>query len=399
MPKIAARVAGLSESVTLAIDSKAKAMKAEGADVVNFGAGEPDFDTPDQVKAAAKAALDAGRTKYVAASGLPELKAAIAEKLKKDNNLDYKPGQISVNIGAKHSLFNIILTIVERGDEVLIPAPYWVSYYDMVKCAEGVPVILPTTAESDFKITPEQLRAAITPKTVAVILNSPSNPTGAMYNEAELRALADVIVEKDILCISDEIYEKLVYDGEKHFSIASANPGIYQRTFTVNGFSKAYSMTGWRLGYIAGPAELMAAINRLQSHSTSNATTFAQWGAVEALKSGEPDIERMLKAFDERRRFLVDRLNSIEGVRCNTPKGAFYAFPDMSAFHGRTTPSGKVIGGSLDLAEYILTEALTSIVPGAAFGAENHQRLSYATSMENLKKGTDRIEEALRKLR
>lgn len=399
MAKIAARVAGLSESVTLAIDAKAKAMKAEGADVVNFGAGEPDFDTPDQVKNAAKAALDAGKTKYVASGGLPELKSAIIEKLRTENNLEYKPNQVMVNIGAKHSLFNVIMTVVERGDQVIIPAPFWVSYYDMVKCAEGEPVILETTAEADFKITPDQLREAITTKTVAVIINSPSNPTGAMYTEPELRALADVVVEKDILCISDEIYEKLVYDGNRHFSIASANGEMYKRTLTVNGFSKAYSMTGWRLGYTAGPADLMAAMNTLQSHSTSNATTFAQWGAIEALKNTAADVEKMVKAFDERRRFLVDRLNSIPGVTCNTPGGAFYAFPDMSAFHGKTTPSGKTIGGSLDLAEYVLTEALVSIVPGAAFGAGKHQRLSYATSMENLQKGTDRIAEALARLK
>lgn len=398
MAKISARVNGLSESVTLAIDAKAKAMMAEGIDVVNFAAGEPDFDTPTQVKEAAKKALDEGKTKYVASGGLPALKDAIVEKLQKDNGLTYKPGQVLVSVGAKHSLFNVIMTIVERGDEVIIPSPYWVSYYDMVKAAEGNPVIVETTAEANFKMTPEQLEAAITPKTVAVFINSPSNPTGAVYTEAELRALADVIVRKNILCISDEIYEKLVYGDTKHFSIASAGDDIFSRTLVVNGFSKAFSMTGWRLGYTAGPADILSAMNKLQSHSTSNATSFAQFGGVVALRETAEDVEKMRKAFDERRRYLVGALNQLPDVKCNMPDGAFYAFPDFSAYHGKTF-NGETIKDSMELAKYILTEGKVSIVPGVAFGAEKHQRFSYATSMELLKKGVERIGEALANLK
>ncbi|MCX7019705.1 MAG: pyridoxal phosphate-dependent aminotransferase [bacterium] len=395
--KIANRVASLSESATLAMDAKAKQMKADGIDVVNFGAGEPDFDTPEFIKDAAKRALDAGKTKYCPASGLPELKTAIVEKFAKDNGLTYKPSQISVNIGGKHSLFNIILTIVERGGQVLIPAPYWVSYYEMARAAEGVPVIIPATADTDFKITPDQLKAAITPRTVALILNSPSNPTGSLYTPDELAALADVLIQKDILCISDELYEKLIYDGSIHASIASLRPGMVERTIVVNGLSKAYSMTGWRLGYCAGPQPIMTAINVLQSHSTSNATTFAQWAAVEALRNGDADVEKMRQAFDERRKHIVERLRALPGVKCNLPKGAFYAFPDMSDYHGRSF-GGKTIKHSMDLADYLLEEGKVSVVPGAAFGADAHQRFSYATSMDNINKGIDRVASALAKL-
>lgn len=396
--KIAGRVAALSESATLKIDAKAKQMKADGIDVVNFTAGEPDFDTPVHIKDAAKKALDAGKTKYTPSAGILELRQAICEKLDKENGLQYKPGQILVSIGAKHSLFNIILTIIERGDQVIIPAPYWVSYYEMVQAAEGVPVVVQTTAEADFKITPEQLKAVCTPRTAAIILCSPSNPTGSVYTQDELKALANVIIEKDLVCISDEIYEKLLYDGRKHASIATL-PGMKERTLVVNGFSKAYSMTGWRLGYAAGPANIIAAMNTLQSHSTSGATTFAQWGALEALKAPQDDVEKMRVAFDERRNYLVERLNKIPGVKCNMPGGAFYAFPDMSAYHGKTTPDGKVITGSMELTEYLLEEAKCSAVPGVAFGAEAHQRFSYALSKDSIKKGIDRIEEALKKLK
>ncbi|MBX7243889.1 MAG: pyridoxal phosphate-dependent aminotransferase [Candidatus Sumerlaeaceae bacterium] len=395
--KIVPRVANLSESVTLAIDAKAKQMKADGIDVVNFGAGEPDFDTPIHIKDAAKRALDAGKTKYAPSAGLQELKTALAEKFLKDNGLTYKPSQISVNVGGKHSLFNIIMSVVDRGDQVIIPAPFWVSYYEMVKAAEGVPVVLPTTAADDFKITPKQLAAAITPRTVAVFINSPSNPTGSVYTEDELAALADVIIQKDILCISDELYEKLIYGGVKHVSIANVRPAMVSRTVIVNGFSKAYSMTGWRLGYCAGPQELITAVNTLQSHSTSNATTFAQWGALEALKGGTEELDKMRTAFEERRNYLVGRLRDLPGVKCNMPGGAFYAFPDFSAYHGKSA-NGKKIDGSMGLAEFMLEDAKVGIVPGVAFGADEYQRLSYATSMENIKKGIDRISESLKKL-
>lgn len=398
MAKISARVNGLSNSVTLAIDAKAKAMIAEGIDVVNFAAGEPDFDTPENVKDAAKKALDSGKTKYVASSGLPALREAICAKLQRDNNLNYKPGEVLVSIGAKHSLFNAILTLVDRGDEVIIPSPYWVSYFDMVRAAEGSPVIVETTAEAGFKMTPEQLEAAITPKTVAVFLNSPSNPTGAVYTESELRALAEVVVRKNIIAISDEIYEKLVYGGTKAFSIASISDEVAARTLTINGFSKAYSMTGWRLGYTAGPQEVISAMGKLQSHSTSNATSFAQFGAIEALNNTAEAVEKMRTAFDERRQYLVGALNALPGVKCNMPSGAFYAFPDFSAYHDKSF-NGNPINDSMGLAQYILTEGKTSIVPGVAFGADKHQRFSYANSLDNLKKGVERIEKALAELK
>jgi aspartate aminotransferase len=372
-------------------------MQAQGVKIVNLAAGEPDFDTPEQVKNAAKAALDAGRTKYIATQGLPDLRTAIAEKFRTENDLEYKPSEILVSTGGKQSLFNIILTIVERGQEFIIPAPYWVSYVDMVKAAEGVPVIIETTAAAEFRITPEQLSAAITPKTAGIVLNSPSNPTGSVYSRAELEALAAVIIEKDILCISDEIYERLTYDGAEHFSIARV-PGMKQRTFTMNGFSKTFSMTGWRLGYVAGPQAYITAMNTLQSHSTSNATTFAQYGAVEAIKHAAAEAEKMRVAFDERRKYLVAALNSLPGTTCITPKGAFYAFPDMSGNFGKSTPNGTRIQGSMDLAAYILEDAQVGVVPGSAFGAEPFMRLSYATSLDNLKEGISRMKAALEKL-
>jgi aspartate aminotransferase len=395
--KIANR-AQLAESVTLAIDAKAKQMISNGIDVVNFVAGEPDFDTPEHIKKAAADALAAGKTKYTAAGGMPELKKAICEKLEKENGLTYKPGEVLVSIGAKHSLFNAILTIVERGDQVIVPAPYWVSYYEMVRAAEGVPVVLPSSAQTDFKVTPDEIRKACTPKTVAVIINSPSNPTGSVYTEEELRAIAEVVVEKDIICISDEIYEKLLYDGMKHFSIAATSQELKDRTLVVNGFSKAFSMTGWRLGYCAGPAPILGAMTCLQSHSTSNPVTFAQFGAVAALTSPQDKVEEMRQAFDERRKFIIPRLNNIEGVTCTNPKGAFYAFPDLSSYYGRSA-NGKKVTNSLEMGEYLLEEAKCAVTPGAAFGADEFQRLSYANSLKNLEKGMDRIEEALKKLK
>ena len=394
--KIADRVAAMAPSVTLAIDSKAKEMQANGIDVVNFGAGEPDFDTPEAVKEACIAALKAGKTKYCAASGLPELKNALTDKLMRDNGLSYKPSQITVNVGGKHSLYNAIMSLINPGDEVIIPAPYWVSYYEMVRGAQGIPVVLPADASTEFKITPGQLAAAVTPKTVAVLINSPSNPTGAVYTGQELEALAKVIVEKDIFCISDELYEKMVYDGVKHVSIATF-PGMYERTLTINGFSKAYSMTGWRLGYAAGPQVLINAINNLQSHSTSNATTFVQYAALEALKLPCEVLNAFITAFDNRRKYVLELLKELPDVKCAIPKGAFYVFPDFSAYYGKSF-KGKKIKNSLDFAEYILEEANVGIVPGAAFGIDAYQRISYATAEAKLKEGIRRIGEALKKL-
>jgi aspartate aminotransferase len=395
--RIAGRVATLSESVTLGIDAKAKQMQADGLDFVNLGAGEPDFETPQAIREAATRALEAGKTRYTRSAGILELREAICDKLSQDNQLAYEPSQILVSFGAKHSLFNAIQTIVDRGDQVIIPTPCWPSYVQMVYAAEGVPVLVPTRAESGFKITPELLRSACTPRTVALVINSPGNPTGCVYTPEELHALAEVIISKDILCLSDELYEKLVYDDARHVSIASLEPGMADRTLVINGFTKAFSMSGWRLGYCAGPESIIAAMNTLQGHSTSNTTTFVQWAGIEALRGPTQEIEKMREAFDLRRKYLVGRLNAIPGISCTLPQGAFYAFPDMAAYHGRTHGS-RTIRDSLDLADFLLEEARTGVVPGAAFGADRHQRFSYATTLQNLEKGLNRIEEALRKL-
>ncbi len=388
--KIARKVQNVSESLTLALTAKAKQMKKEGIDIIGFGAGEPDFDTPDHIKQVAIDDLQKGFTKYTPASGIPELKQAVCEKLKRENQLDYTPKQIIISCGAKHSLYNAIIAIVDDGDEVIIPAPYWLTYPEQVKAAGGKPVFINAPAEADFKITPAQLHKAITNKTVAMILNSPSNPTGAVYFKAELEALGKVIVGKDIAVITDEIYEKILYDGAEHYSIAALSPELKKRAIVVNGVSKSYSMTGWRIGYAAGPEEVIAAMSRLQSHSTSNPTSFCQNASITALTGDQSNIQMMLKAFDERRRYMVETLNKIPGVKCTMPKGAFYVFPDVS---GAFT---KEIQGSMALSEYLLKEAKVAVVPGIAFGDDNCVRLSYATSLENIKKGLERIAQALK---
>jgi len=382
MHQLAQRTAALTPSLTLAIDAKAKKLKAEGLDVCGFGAGEPDFDTPQHIKDAAAAALAAGFTKYTPSSGIAELRAAIAEKLKNDNGLDYKPSQVIVNCGAKHSCYNVIVATCQAGDEVIIPAPYWLSYPEMVKLADASPVIVETTEASGFKITPEQFREAMTPATKLIILNSPGNPTGTVYSGEELQALAEVALEEDILMLSDEIYEKITYDGVQPVSLASLGQQVYDLTITVNGFSKAYAMTGWRLGYVAAPEPIAAAIDSIQSHSTSNPTSFAQKGAVAALKGDQSFIAKMVTAFAERRAYIYDRLTKIPGVTCVKPMGAFYMLPNISSF-------GL---GSTDFASKLLDEQKVAVVPGIAFGSDAHVRLSYACSMENIQKGLDRIE-------
>src|SRR5437667_569670 len=328
--KISNRAASLSPSLTLAIDSKAKQMKAEGQDVVGFGAGEPDFDTPQHIKDAAIKALNEGFTKYTPASGIPELRQAIADKFKRDNGLSYKASQIIVSCGGKHSCYNVILATCQEGDEVVIPAPYWLSYPEMVKLASATPVILATTDKTEFKVTPEQLRAAITPRTRVFILNSPSNPTGSLYSRAEIQALGDICVEKGVLIMSDEIYEKLVYDGAEHTSVAGFSQAHYDHTVVVHGFAKAYSMTGWRLGYLAAPEPIAKAIDAIQSHSTSNPTSFAQKGAVAALTGPQDHLKNWLAEFDKRRRLAYRTLNGIPGISCCNAKGAFYLFPNIS---------------------------------------------------------------------
>jgi aspartate aminotransferase len=387
--KISERAASLSPSMTLAIDSKAKAMKAAGEDVVGFGAGEPDFDTPQHIKDACAKALAIGFTKYTPASGILELREAIADKFKRENGLTYKPSQVIVSCGGKHSCFNVIFATCQAGDEVIIPAPYWLSYPEMVKLAGAKPVILPTTDRTEFKVTPAQLRAAITPHTRLFILNSPSNPTGSVYTPEEIKALGDVCVEKDILIMSDEIYEHLVYDGAQVKSVASFSPAHFEHTIIVHGFAKAWSMTGWRLGFLAAPEPIAKAIDAVQSHSTSNPTSFAQKGGVAALTGSQEHLPKWLAEFDKRRTYAHQKLNSIPGISCVNAKGAFYLFPNISQ-------TGLKSG---EFCAKLLEERKVAAVPGIAFGADDYLRISYATSMANIEKGLDRLDKFVRGLK
>lgn len=386
--RISPQAASLSPSLTLAIDARAKQMKAEGLDVVGFGAGEPDFDTPQHIKDAAKKALDEGFTKYTPSSGIPELRQAIAEKFRRENGLTYKPSQIIVSCGGKHSCFNTILATCSAGDEVIIPAPYWLSYPEMVKLAGAKPVIVPTTDATEFKLTPAQLRAALTDRTRLLILNSPSNPTGTVYTPEELRALGEVCIERDVLIMSDEIYEHLLYDGAVHRSMASFSPEHYAHTIVVHGFAKAWSMTGWRLGFLAAPEPVARAIDAIQSHSTSNPTSFAQKGAVAALTGPQDHLKVWLAEFAKRRSYAHQRLNAMPGISCVNAKGAFYLFPNIA----RTGLK------SVEFCARLLDEEKVAAVPGIAFGADDYIRLSYATSMANIEKGLDRLERFVRRL-
>ena len=385
MMKLAARVGQVTPSITLAIAAKAKAMKAEGIKVCNFSAGEPDFDTPAHIKAAAKQALDEGKTRYGPAAGEPRLREVIAHKLK-GNGLHYAPEDVMVTNGGKHSLFNLMLALIEPGDEVIIPAPYWLSYPEMVKIAGGVPVIVQTDAATSYKITPAQLRSSVTTNTKLFVLNSPSNPTGVVYTPAEIGALADVVVEQDLLVVSDEIYEKIIYDGAKHVSIGSLGPEIHARTIISSGFAKAYSMTGWRIGYLAGPSELIKAAITLQGHSTSNVCTFAQFGAIAALESPQDCVEQMRQAFAQRRQVMLERLNAIPGLSCAKPDGAFYMFANIS----------KTGLTSLEFCSTLLETQQVATIPGIAFGADDHIRLSYATDMASIEQGMDRLDKFVR---
>lgn len=390
------RASQVEESVTLAMTEKASQMRAQGIDVISFSAGEPDFDTPEHIKKAAIDALAKGYTKYTAATGLPALRKAIAAKFLRDNGLSYEPAQIVVSCGAKHSIYNVLQAVLEEGDEAIIPAPYWVSYPEMVKCAGAAPVIVPTTEAEGFKLRPEKLRAAITSRTKLLILCSPSNPTGAVYTAEELRALADVAVEKDLLVLSDEIYEKLCY-GVPFASIAAARPEMKERTVVVNGASKAYSMTGWRIGYAAGPREIMAAVGRMQSQSTSNATSIAQYAALAALEGDQSCVEAMRREYARRRDAVVARLRAIPGITCAEPHGAFYVFPRVAALYGKRC-EGRPLSGSAAFAEALLEKAHVATVPGSGFGNDEHIRLSYATSMEKIQAGLDRLERFVRSL-
>lgn len=380
--KLAERIQQIPASMTLAISAKAKAMKAEGKDVLGFGAGEPDFDTPLHIKQAAQKALDEGKTRYGAANGEQALREAIARKFERDNQLKYSPDQILVSNGGKHALYNLMQVMLDPGDEVIIPAPYWLSYPEMVKLADGVPVVVNTDLENDFKITPAQLQQAITPRTRLVVINSPSNPTGIVYTPDEIRALGTILERfPEVYIISDEIYEKILYGAAQHLSIASVSPILFERTFVTNGFAKTYSMTGWRVGYMAGPLPAIKAMTRLQSHSTSNVCTFAQYGAIAALEGSQDCVTEMLAAFAERRIVIMDALASISGLICPKPDGAFYVFPSIH----------KTGMKSQEFCEALLEIQGVAAVPGIAFGADDAIRLSYATDMDTIHQGMERL--------
>lgn len=392
---LSSRIKGISPSPTLTIDAKTKQMIQEGVDVVNFSVGEPDFDTPRHIKEAAIEAINKGFTKYTPAAGTLELRKAICEKLLRENGLEYQPGDIVVSNGGKHSLYNVYQAIGEPGDEFILQAPYWVSYPEMIKLAGGVPVIIETNEQTGFRMTVEDIRARITPRTKAITLNSPSNPTGAVYTREELKAIADLAVEHNLWVISDEIYEKMLYDGAEHVSIASFGPEIKKLTITVNGMSKAYAMTGWRIGYTASEPKIAKAMADLQSHSTSNPSSISQKASLAALTGPQEPVAEMVTEFNRRREYIVDRLNAFPGVSCLKPQGAFYVFPNVSGLFGKTIRGRKIVDSDT-LAEVILEEARVALVPGSGFGAPNNVRISYATSLERITEGLNRIEVLLR---
>lgn len=388
------RALEISPSLTLEITDKAQKMRKSGIDIIGFGAGEPDFDTPENIQQAGIEAIKTGKTRYTAASGIPELKTAICEKLKRDNNLEYDNTNILVSSGAKHSIFNAFYAVLNEGDEVIIPVPYWVSYPEFIKVVGGVPVLVKTKESNDFKYTKECLEKAITDKTKVIVLNSPSNPTGTVYTRTELEMIAEIAVKNNIFIISDEIYEKLVYDGEEHISIASLNEDIKKLTIVINGMSKAFAMTGWRIGYAAAESEIIKVMSNIQSHTTSNASSISQYASVEGLNGDQSVICDMIKEFDKRRIYMADRVNKINYLSCNMPKGAFYVMANITEAKGKTI-RGHKIENSLDFTSLLLEEAKVAVVPGIAFGDDDYVRLSYATSMENIEKGLDRIEEVL----
>lgn len=395
--KLAARAGRIVPSPTLSITATAKAMAAQGLDVIDFASGEPDFDTPEPVKAAAEAAIRAGFTKYTASSGIDELKSAIVDKFQAEQGLRYDKSQILVSCGAKHTLYNLAQALFDVGDEVLIPSPFWVSYRDQVLLNDATPVLVQTNEADGYAVTRALLEAHLTPKSKAIIVNSPSNPTGATYDRSTLEDIADMALRRDLVIISDEIYEKILYDGATHISIATLSPEIAARTVVVNGVSKAYAMTGWRIGYAAGPKKLITAMADIQSQSTSNPTSISQKAAVAALRGGDAFPRQMVVEFDRRRRLMVERLNKMPGVSCRMPAGAFYAFPNVAGLfqrrHGQTP-----IGTPAALATYLLKEAQIAVVPGEPFGSTSHIRLSYATSTDAIARGMDRMEAALHKL-
>lgn len=394
---LAERVKRMAPSPTMAIDARARELRSQGIDVISFGVGEPDFPTPENIKQAAIKAINSNFTKYTAASGTIELKSAVVEKLKRDNGLIYNNSDIVISCGAKHSLFNIAATLFDKGDEVLIPAPFWVSYPEQVKLVDAIPVFVKTEEKDNFQLRGANIKNVLTEKTKAIILNSPCNPTGSVYGIDCLKEVAELALKHNFWVISDECYEALVYNGEKHISIASLGEEIKSRTIVVNAVSKAYSMTGWRIGYAVGPSNIMKAIGDLQSQCTSNPTSIAQKAAEEALRGPQDTVYSMVAEFDKRRKYIVKRLNSIKGISCINPKGAFYAFPNISGVCGKSCDGKKLVGSS-DVAAFLLEKARVAVVAGLDFGSDAHIRLSYATSMENIEKGLDRIEEAINSL-
>ena len=393
--KFSNRIQQVNPSMTLAIDAKAKEMKANGEDVIGFGAGEPDFDTPDRIKQAGIRAIEANDTHYTPVGGSNDLKDAIITKLKRDNGLDYERNQILTSCGAKHSFYNLAQVLWEAGDEVIIPAPYWVSFPEMVVLAGAKPVIIETNAASDFKVTVEQIKKVLTPNTRAILINSPSNPTGSAYEKSELEAIAEFALENNLLVISDEIYEWIIFDGFKHTSPASLSKEAQKNCVVINGVSKCYAMTGWRIGYIAADAEIVKQVAKLQGQSTSGPCSISQAASVEALIGPHDDVRAMTSEFEKRRDIMVSLLREIPGVSCNTPNGSFYSFPDFSALYGKKDANGKVLQGSLDFTEYLLTAKKVAIVPGIAFGADANARMSFSTSLDKIEEGVKRIKEAV----
>lgn len=384
----------IEPSVTLEITAKAKALKDAGVDILSFSVGEPDFNTPENIQEEGIRAIKSGLTKYTPASGILELKKAVCEKLEKENNLKYSPSNIIISNGAKHSIYNALMAIINPGDEVIIGVPYWVSYPDLIRISDGVPVFIESLEENDFKFNVNDLNKALTDKTKAIILNSPNNPTGSIYNEEELREIADWAVKNNIFVISDEIYEKLIYDGNVHVSIASLNDEIKNLTIVINGMSKAYSMTGWRIGYAAANEKIIKVMSNLQSHTTSNPSSISQYASVVGLTGDQTSVDEMKKHFDQRRKFMAEGINSIKGLSCRTPKGAFYIMVNFTELLGKTI-KGRVINSSLDFSTLLLEEANVAVVPGVAFGDDKYIRLSYATSLENIKEGIRRIKELI----
>lgn len=392
------RIKNMSPSATVALTARVGDLKRQGVDIISFNVGEPDFNTPENINKEAIKAIKDGFTKYTAAAGILELREAICKKLKKDNNVEYKPSQITVGTGAKQSLANAILAICNEGDEVILPTPCWVSYTELIKLAQGKPVFIDTDEKNGYQLDIDKIKASITNRTKAIIINTPNNPTGAVYSKEALTQLGNLAVKNNFYIISDEVYEKLVYDGEKHVCIAQMSPEIKEKTIIINGLSKAYAMTGWRIGYAAGPEEIIKGINSLQSHMTSNTNSISQKAAIEALNGPQDEVEFMRQKFDERRVYLLNRLRNMKDIECVEPKGAFYVLPNVSKLFGKRYED-KILKNSLDIAEFLLEKAHVAVVPGAAFEAADCIRISYSNSIENIKKGMDRFEEALMMLK